>query len=377
MRTIPVDSLKPGMCFDKPVFVDGVNLLVPSGLPLKERDIQRLRSWNVTEVQTEGEVVYEPSQDESRGKQLFALWSLPADTSVVKTYTGATETVRGVLDAVKEAKTVNTRTIDDTVNELFALVRDHRDEVVRLILRAEGNEDDLARSSVNCAVLSTVVGLQLRMPSHRLIHLATGALLHDVGMVRVPVDIREKESNLSEDELQTLRMHPVYSYKVITKELKYPEDIGAIVLQHHERWDGHGYPQRLSADNIAIAARIVSVADAFDAMVSARPYRSPMIGYVAMKNILSDNSRRFDPRILKVFIKSMGIYPIGSIVLLNDSSIGRVVSTHPDAPLRPKLQIIIDRHGKEYPRNGKVVDLTEVKSLFIARAVDPNDLVDT
>jgi HD-GYP domain-containing protein (c-di-GMP phosphodiesterase class II) len=171
-------------------------------------------------------------------------------------------------------------------------------------------------------------------------------------------------------------MHPVYSYKVITKEMKYPEDIGAIVLQHHERWDGHGYPQRLSAENISITARIVTVADAFDAMVSARPYRSPMIGYVAMKNILSDNSRRFDPQILKVFIKSMGIYPIGSIVLLNDSSIGRVVSTHPEAPLRPKLQIIIDRHGKEYPRNGKVVDLSEVKSLFIARAVDPNDLVD-
>jgi HD-GYP domain-containing protein (c-di-GMP phosphodiesterase class II) len=364
------------MCFDKPVFVDGVNLLVPSGLPIKERDIQRLQSWNVTEVQTEGEVVYEPSQDESRGKQLFALWSLPTDTSVVKAYTGATETLRGALESVKEGATVNTRTIDDTVNQLFALVRDHRDEVVRLILRAEGNEDDLARSSVNCAILSTVVGLQLRMPSHRLIHLATGALLHDVGMVRVPADIRKKESNLSQDELKRLRMHPVYSYKVITKEMKYPEDIGAIVLQHHERWDGHGYPQRLSAENISITARIVTVADAFDAMVSARPYRSPMIGYVAMKNILSDNSRRFDPQILKVFIKSMGIYPIGSIVLLNDSSIGRVVSTHPEAPLRPKLQIIIDRQGKEYPRNGKVVDLSEVKSLFIARAVDPNDLVD-
>jgi len=110
--------------------------------------------------------------------------------------------------------------------------------------------------------------------------------------------------------------------------------------------------------------------------VSSKPYRNSMIGYAAMKALLSDNSRRFDPDILKAFIKSMGIYPLGSTVLLNNAAIARVVETHPDAPLRPKLRVIVDEFGKRYERDeGDLVDLIAEKTLFIARAIDPKELV--
>ena len=118
------------------------------------------------------------------------------------------------------------------------------------------------------------------------------------------------------------------------------------------------------------------MADAFEAMVSEKPYRNSMIGYAAMKALLSDNSRRFDPDILKAFIKSMGIYPLGSTVLLNNAAIARVVETHADAPLRPK---ITDHRGRVRQalqgRAGDLVDLLSEKALFIARALDPRELV--
>jgi HD-GYP domain-containing protein (c-di-GMP phosphodiesterase class II) len=151
--------------------------------------------------------------------------------------------------------------------------------------------------------------------------------------------------------------------------------VGLIALQHHERWDGEGYPRRVSGNAIDMGARIVSVADAFEAMVSQKSYRSSMMGYQAMKNLLSDNSRRFDPDVLKAFIQTMGIYPIGSIILLNNGALARVTEVHGDAPLRPKIRVLIDEFGKVFKQDdGDLIDLLTEKSLFIAKAVDPKEL---
>jgi HD-GYP domain-containing protein (c-di-GMP phosphodiesterase class II) len=205
----------------------------------------------------------------------------------------------------------------------------------------------------------------------------TGALLHDVGMLRMPKEIVEKKGGLSEAELQRIQAHTLYTYKIVNKELLYPEEVGLIVLQHHERWDGEGYPRRLSGTAIDIGARIVSVADAFEAMVSKKPYRNSMMGYQAMKNLLSDNLRRFDPDVIKAFIQTMGIYPIGSIILLNSGALGRVVDVQPSAPLRPTVRILADEFGNAFKNDsGDLMDLLVEKSLFIARAVDPKEIAE-
>ncbi|HYW83169.1 MAG TPA: HD domain-containing phosphohydrolase, partial [Spirochaetia bacterium] len=142
---------------------------------------------------------------------------------------------------------------------------------------------------------------------------------------------------------------------------------------HHERWDGQGYPRKLKGEDINLAARIVAVADSYIAMINNRPHRNSMIGYSAMKNVLSDNGRHFDPKILKVFLESMGIYPIGSIVQLNNSAIGRVVQTHSEAPLRPTVELIIDEYGNKLGER-EVIDLLAKKGTFIVKAVDAKAL---
>jgi hypothetical protein len=101
-----------------------------------------------------------------------------------------------------------------------------------------------------------------------------------------------------------------------------------------------------------------------------------MVGYQAMKNLLSDNSRRFDPSVLKIFIQTMGIYPIGSIVLLNNAALARVIEVRADAPLRPKIHLLIDGSGTIFkPNEGDIIDLLAEKSLFIVKAVDPRELI--
>jgi HD-GYP domain-containing protein (c-di-GMP phosphodiesterase class II) len=152
--------------------------------------------------------------------------------------------------------------------------------------------------------------------------------------------------------------------------MRYPEDIAVAALQHHEHWDGRGYPRGLRGEDIHLFGRVVGVADTYDAMISERPYRNSIIAYSAMKAILSDNGKRFDPQVLKAFLESMGVFPIGSIVQLNDSSVGRVTANHPDAPLRPRVELLLDASGTALEHR-EHVDLLERKNLFIVKAVDP------
>ena len=219
--------------------------------------------------------------------------------------------------------------------QIIECIRDDRVEMIHLILMGGRTERRISARTVNVTILAAIIGMVLKYTGHRLIQLATGAFLHDLGMVKVPKEILRKKEKLSPDELNQIRTHPIHAYRVISKELKYPEDIGIIALQHHEHWDGQGYPRRLKGEDINLSARIVTVADAYVAMINERPDRDAVIGYSAMKTVLSDNGRHFDPRVLKAFLESMGIYPIGSVVQMNNSAIGRVTASHAEAPLAP------------------------------------------
>jgi hypothetical protein len=327
MRTIKTSELRPGMRFDRPVYIEGENILVPAEIPIKEKDIERLTRWQIGEVYTEGEQIGEgtiyPQKPVQAGKDNRQDSGLlpPGAEKLLKSYRSTIENVESILP-------------------------------------------------VNCMILATVIGITMKLTGHKLLQLATGGLLHDLGMMKIDRQILEKQGKLTETELNQVRTHPVLGYRIIAKELKYPEEIALVALQHHERWDGKGYPRRLKGEDIALESRIVTVVDAYEAMIGQRPYRNSMIGYTAMKGILSDNGKHFDPQVLKAFLESMGVFPIGSVVQLSNAAIGRVAENHPQAPLRPKLELIIDEAGNRL--DGKeAVDLLERKSLFIVKAVDP------
>jgi HD-GYP domain-containing protein (c-di-GMP phosphodiesterase class II) len=367
MKEIPISELKPGNRFDKDLYLEDDNIFSPAGFPIKEKDIERLKKWGVDFVFTDGErmssdEVLSESLTSERDRELFAI------------YSRAVEDLEKVFIKIQGNQRVPLDEIDLIAMTIFDAVRDEPSTMVSFTLDNSVDTKALSQSSINCMIYSILIGINMKIPSHRLIHLALGALLHDVGMKKVPEKVIGKSGNLHDDEKKLIQTHTVLGYTLITRDLKYPDEIGQIALQHHERWDGKGYPRGLSGKNIALPARIVSVADAFEAMVSERPYRNSMIGYTAMRQLLNDNSRRFDSDILKIFIKSMGIYPLGSLVLLNNSAIAKVEEIHPEAPLRPGVRVVVDENGKKL-NNGRVIDLINVKELFIARAIDPKMIV--
>lgn len=373
MKTVAVVTLEAGMRFSEPVYLDDTNLLVPANVEIRQKDIDRLEKWNIEVVLTDGSQVMGERQDDADA--VLPLLDEVEEAEQPHLYVRSVTRTNRMFSDVGVRGQVAVSEIDELCDALIAATANASDEMLSFVLQVERSDPSIGLSAVNTVILSLLVGQTLQMDAAALKRLSTAALLHDIGMMRVPQDIVHKKANLSAEEIKTMRTHTLHSYQIITKELGLPEAVGLIAIQHHERWDGQGYPRRIAGKNIPVEARIIMVADAFEAMVKDRPYRNSMIAYAAMRQLLNDNSRHFDSEILKVFIKSVGIYPIGTYIILNNGSIGRVIKVNDGAPLRPCVQLLVDRTGRRMAGDeDAALDLTEEKEIFIARAIDPKAL---
>jgi len=402
MNIINTKDLKQGQMFTEPVFTDGNNMLVPANFPLRQKDIDVLVSWGIKEVKTEGIVIdkvddpFEIPDDfleaamvteiESKAAAVpeppqkaaikFSISEVQQNSGPYRAYKNLIGKLDTVFSGLKTGADVEMRMVDNISVQLLQDLRDHPDSFVGFILGGEVSGNELAKSSVNTAILSAMTAYEMKLPNHKINNIVSGALLHDVGMLRLSKGITEKKGGLSDAELEQIKSHPLHSSKIVQKELFGSHEVNLIALHHHERWDGQGYPDKLVGPAIDVGARIVSVADAFEAMVSKKSYRASLGGYQAVKNLMADNARRFDPAVIMAFTKVMGIYPIGSIVRLNDSSVARVLKVHTDAPMRPMVQLLMDKAGAAINiKNIPPVDLLADKSLFIKSAIDPSEIV--
>ncbi|MDR3343929.1 MAG: HD-GYP domain-containing protein [Treponema sp.] len=246
-------------------------------------------------------------------------------------------------------------------------------------ISGKGNEcQTLAKRSLNTAILTAAITTGLSLFEHQRLQIVEGALFHDIGMLHIPDTILDKPESLSEAEQQYITVHPLYGYKILEEAL-WPDakKLGPIILQHHERWDGTGYPQGLAGLDIDLGARVVSVADAYAAMVSQKVYRDAMSGYQAMYTLLSNDVSCFDPAILRVFVRSMGICPVGSIVQLNNGAVAQVVEPDENAFLRPRIRILIDQWGNRCTdENSETIKLSMEKTLSIVKTFTPGELAE-
>jgi len=407
MKQIPVKFLRVGLVFTEPVYIEGDNLLVPSGVAIREKDIYRLNSWGIETVETNGRPIIDKNKSPSPslggktgigGKGESALWGkenakIPRDmgkkaapngllvggvledTWAFRNYLNLIDGVDGVLSDVASQTTIDTHTIDFIVDRLFQDVR--RDRVfINFILLDDLNSRGMARAAVDSAILSVLLAIEMKLPSHKVMQIVTAALLHDAGMLRLPPELLKKKGELTQEEFKLLQTHPYHAVKLVTRELLCPKDVAFIILQHHERWDGKGYPRQIPGESIDLGARILSLADAFVSLLGGKPIRNSFTASEVLRTILSENGRRFDPGTLKPFFKIMAIYPVGSLVILNNGTVGRVTTFHASAPLRPKIQILITESGKKLKsgEEERFFDLTMDPHLYVARLMDPKEV---
>lgn len=436
---IDSSSLAKGMRFSAPVFFDDEeNMFLAEGQEIKDFHIQALVRWNVEYVCTYGHVLGKNEKiDDESVEELTELVELEpveevSEVEEAPTLKNADEVedleeleelesadegkvdsfleilkIEQVVDDLPDfimdygpAKAVTAkyaevaaqmtlffgeyknnnvvqRTVIDNVTRcIYNMISDEKNGTMSFILNKK-KKNSLAYASVDTAIMSGIMGLHLGLPYRKVMQIIASALLHDIGMLSVPSEIVNKKTKLTAEEFELLKMHTSKAARFVSDVLLLPKDIGNIVKQHHERFDGLGYPEGRKGVQIDIAARIISVADAFEAMVNIKSYRDSMIGNEAVKKLLDDNGKRFDPDVIKAFVQTMGVYPVGSLVMLNDSSVARVLEGSVDAPFLPTVKIIVSQNKSlDSVKKGDVIPLKNQRKFFIIRAVNPKEIAE-
>lgn len=248
--------------------------------------------------------------------------------------------------------------IDSMINELASHPRTHVE-----LNRFRTFDNYTYVHSVNVAILSTQVGLQLGYPSLALRRLALGAFVHDLGKMAIPLTILNKPAHLTSEEFEVIKSHPLKGVEKVS-HLNIVTDIQNAIRHHHEKWNGKGYPDHLSGLQIPRNALIVSVADVFDALTADRPYRRGLPPYHALEMIIAGSGQDFSPEIVAAFKLCLVLYPENSIVKLNTGETGIVLAVPKDLPTRPLVRILFDQFGN-YVNSYTTIDLLEDLTRFI------------
>ena len=203
--------------------------------------------------------------------------------------------------------------------------------------------------SVNVAVLSIIVATELGLSKEELIKLGISGLLHDIGKVFVKKEILNKKGKLSESEFREIKEHPVNGFNYLKKSCQIPLKSYVGVLQHHEKYDGTGYPYGLKGREISLFGRILTIADIYDALISDRPYRQGILPSEAMEYIMGGGGTYFDPEISTVFVKKLALYPVGTCVELSNGMIGIVCQNYEGYSIRPDIKVFQNKDRKIKP----------------------------
>jgi HD-GYP domain-containing protein (c-di-GMP phosphodiesterase class II) len=207
-------------------------------------------------------------------------------------------------------------------------------------------DDYLAQHSLNSAILATIVGQEVGFEGDDLDWLCLASLLHEVGCVRLPDGLLSKTAELSDEEKALIRRRPEFSHEIISKLAPEYTEAANIALQVHERPDGSGYPKGLAGDEISLEAQILGAVEVFEALTHQRPYReSPQAASEAVKYLLDSRHTQFLDRVLKALISKVGLYPVGSYVLLGTDEVALVLEHREENPMRPLLAVVTDRAG--------------------------------
>lgn len=352
MKAVKVDKLIPGMVLAQDVLISRTGVtLIPVNTLLTVEMIRRIASFNIDEV-----YISEPRKsNKEKDEEILA-------PVMAQTHHHAVAAVEDIVTNYGE-HLFEEQAISGLVGDLLDQVEMDSSLLLNLT-HLKSYDNYLFSHSVNVSILAILIGEKLGYSKEELNLLGVAALLHDIGMLKIPITTWDKNGTLTPLEYRKVRNHPLYGEDFLSSK-NMSKEVRAVASQHHERFDGTGYPKGLQGSNINFKARIVAIADVYDACISERPYRERITPQETLKLIVSDQ-KLYDPQLLKIFISTMAIYPIGSLVRLNTGEIGKVIRVTNNQPFRPVLCIYFDREENllEQPLR---IDLSEDQNhlLFI------------
>jgi HD-GYP domain-containing protein (c-di-GMP phosphodiesterase class II) len=352
MRRILIDSIKGNELLAKDIISESGNIIMTTGSVVKKEYLNKLISLGINDIYIEDEfskgIDYADNIEEVIKEQCQSIVKEIIDKYSYQGY-GELEEIREVAEEI----------IDDILKQK---------EVMFCISGIRRKNESTYSHSINVCALSVLLSLRMKLSKSKVRDIAIGSLLHDIGYNSITFDYLSKEYTLyTKAEKKELMKHVIYGYTSVVKEDWLTPSAKDIILCHHERENGSGYPFHKMGDKIKIGSKIVAVCDVFDSMVYG--YLSPkMKVHDAINYIISQANIKFDFKVVNYFMESVAAYPNGTAVLTNGGEVGIVLRQNMKCPTRPVLRIIQDKNGDKI-KSWVERDLKTELTLFITDTV--------
>lgn len=271
-------------------------------------------------------------------------------------YTVMLKAVKYILQKLTK-DSLDYKDVSIVTEEMFSYMND-TNSIIQCLSNVRNKDEYTYQHSINVALYAMLTAKWLELPEYMTKEIIQAGLLHDIGKVKIPMSILNKQGKLSCEEYEIIKNHPKLGHDMIQDIPELDGDIAKAVLQHHERIDGSGYPSHLAYSDIGLYGKIIAICDVFDAMTQNRVYKSRVTPFDTFQMFLTNGLCTFDVHILSTFLKHISPYYIGSQVMLNNGQQGQIVYIPPQDILYPIIQI-----EKEY------IDLSKDSNLKILELI--------
>ncbi|WP_026584406.1 HD-GYP domain-containing protein [Bacillus sp. J33] len=335
MRLAETETVEAGSVLAKTIYNDKGQVLLNEGVQLADRLIKRLQEMGITYIYVR----------DQRTEDIHYKDPLPA-----KLRTEALQTIESVFRQVEEDRNIASSLVIEKASKQFS-------ELIRKLLgEVKGNKELLTilsdvytydryifTHSLNVTLYSLAIGMEMKMAPKELETLGLGAILHDVGKIKVPAEILMKPGQLTAEEFTEIKKHPQEGFDILRGVQTIPLTVAHCAFQHHERLNGSGYPRGLHGDKIHDYGKIIAVADVFDAVTSNRIYREAMLPHEGLEILYAGAGTLYETKLIEAFRQAIAVYPVGITVELNDGRKGVVCRQNEGLSDRPVILILEER----------------------------------
>jgi HD-GYP domain-containing protein (c-di-GMP phosphodiesterase class II) len=364
MSEFDISTINGGYFFTEPVYIDDGFVLLSPEMAFSAEIAALLREWDYKKVFSTGtpQEFYGGKQAENKNQLLkndaqkiteAQHFFDELEKFTLKTFTGI----------AYNTGTITFESVAERIKELYDYLKDNRKYILQIKEReTSGDGDDFfAAHSVRSTIVSIIIGTYLKLPVHQIIELGVAALIHEIGMLKLPPEVYRTKEALTAREKQLLRMHPDLGFELL-KSFNFPMSVAMPALEHHERENGSGYPRRLTKET-GIYTKIIAVACSYVAITENRPYRDARGAHEGIVDLLRNESKQYDDTVVRALVFSLSIYPIGQFVELSNGRKGQVIDTNPADPRHPTVQIFgeqtLDGQNKIIETSAQGVSITK------------------
>ena len=359
MKKISIDELQPGMYVQSIAKQVGNMRIKSQGKVTSEAVIEHLRRKGIQEILIDPSKAFQPQEEPSEELLEETEEDLQPEVPVVKQVSfdqevtvakGLHDKGKGIqkrlMDSVAKGLPMDISIPKEFTERLVGSI-DRNPNALMCITKIREKDSYLFEHSLNVAILLANFAKNSQFTEDDVQELAFSGFLHDIGKIKIPDEILHKPGRLTDQEMVVMRDHVYYGVRTLEK-MNMPERIIRTMSEHHERLDGYGYPDGLRGEEISMFGRMIAIVDTYDAITADRCYKPGMPSQKALQILLKDSPKKFDRELVERFIKCVGIYPVGSLVLMSNEHVAMVVRQREDNPLKPVVKVFYSVRSGHY-----------------------------